>query len=277
MTIDSHQHFWKYHPSTHAWINDSMKILKKDFMPSDLAPLLQNNKIDGCVAVQADQSEQETDFLLECAKEHPFIKGVVGWLDICAEDLDEKLQEYSQYPMLKGLRHIVQDEPDEYFMLRPEFRRGISLLEKYGLTYDILIYPKQLSSTLELVKTFPNQSFVLDHIAKPKIDGAVDDCWAHYIKELGQQDNVYCKISGMVTEATWGKWYKTDFVPYLDRVFESFVPERIMFGSDWPVCLLSGEYQNVLDIVQTYLSKYNKDIRRKIMGQNAISFYNLTV
>ncbi len=246
-------------------------------MPTDLAPLLQNNKIDGCVAIQADQSEKETDFLLDCAKEHTFIKGVVGWLDLCADDIEDKLQKYSKFPMLKGLRHIVQDEPDEYFMLRPDFRRGISLLEKYGLTYDILIYPKQLSSALELVRTFPNQPFVLDHIAKPKIDGKIDSFWAHYIKELGQQDNVCCKISGMVTEASSGKWHKKDFVPYLDVVFESFGPERIMFGSDWPVCLLSGQYEEVLDIVQKYLLKYPKDVRENVRGLNAISFYNLTV
>ncbi|MEZ4810145.1 MAG: amidohydrolase family protein [Allomuricauda sp.] len=276
MTIDSHQHFWKYQPNTHAWIDDCMGILKKDFMPMDLGPLLQKNNIDGCIAVQAEQSERETDFLMKCAKDHPFIKGVVGWLDLCANDIEDKLEAYSKHSILKGLRHIVQDEPDDFFMLRPEFQRGISLLEKYGLTYDILVYPKQLLSALILVKTFPNQPFVLDHIAKPRIDGTIDANWVQQMKELGKQGNVYCKISGLVTEATWGKWKKEEFAPYLDIVFEAFDVNRIMFGSDWPVYLLSAQYNEVLDIVQDYLLKFQKDVQKKVMGMNAISFYNLT-
>lgn len=276
MTIDSHQHFWKYLPSTHAWIDDSMAILKKDFMPMDLGPILQKNNVGGCVAVQAEQSERETNFLMKCAKEYPFIKGVVGWLDLCADNIEGKLEAYSKYSILKGLRHIVQDEPDDFFMLRPEFQRGISLLEKYGLTYDILIYPKQLISALILVKTYPYQPFVIDHIAKPRMDGTLDANWIQQIKELGKQDNVFCKISGMVTEATWGKWKKEDFTPYLDVVFEAFDFNRIMFGSDWPVCLLSGQYKEVLDIVRNYLLKFPKDVQKKVMGLNAISFYNLT-
>nr|WP_293303360.1 amidohydrolase family protein [Allomuricauda sp.] len=275
MKIDSHQHFWRYNPSSHAWIDSTMGVLKKDFLPEDLEPLLQNHELDGCVAVQADQSEAETDFLLKCAEEHPFIKGVVGWLDLCAEDIEEKLQEYSKNPLLKGLRHIVQDEPDDYFMLRPEFLRGVSLLEKYGLTYDILIFPKHLSSALELVKLFPNQPFVVDHIAKPKINGKIEPCWEHYMNQLGQQDHVYCKASGMVTEAKWGKWSKSDFIPYLDVVFQSFGAERIMFGSDWPVCLLSAEYKQVNCILTQYLTKYPRESRKQVMGLTAEKFYKL--
>lgn len=275
MKIDSHQHFWRYNPSSHAWIDSTMGVLKKDFLPEDLEPLLQSHELDGCVAVQADQSEAETDFLLKCAEEHPFIKGVVGWLDLCAEDIEEKLQEYSKNPLLKGLRHIVQDEPDEYFMLRPEFLRGVSLLEKYGLTYDILIFPKHLSSALELVKLFPNQPFVVDHIAKPKINGKIEPCWEHYMNQLGQQDHVYCKASGMVTEAKWGKWSKSDFIPYLDVVFQSFGAERIMFGSDWPVCLLSAEYKQVNCILTQYLTKYPRESRKQVMGLTAEKFYKL--
>ncbi|KAB7529058.1 amidohydrolase family protein [Flagellimonas olearia] len=275
MKIDSHQHFWRYSPSSHAWIDSTMGVLKKDFLPEDLEPLLQNHELDGCVAVQADQSEAETEFLLKCAEEHPFIKGVVGWLDLCAEDIEEKLQEYSKNPLLKGLRHIVQDEPDDYFMLRPEFLRGISLLEKYGLTYDILIFPKHLSSALELVKLFPNQPFVVDHIAKPKINGKIEPCWEHYMNQLGQQDHVYCKASGMVTEAKWGKWSKSDFIPYLDVVFQSFGADRIMFGSDWPVCLLSAEYKQVNCILTQYLTKYPRESRKQVMGLTAQKFYKL--
>lgn len=275
MKIDSHQHFWRYSPSSHAWIDSTMGVLKKDFLPEDLEPLLQNHELDGCVAVQADQSEAETEFLLKCAEEHPFIKGVVGWLDLCAEDIEEKLQEYSKNPLLKGLRHIVQDEPDDYFMLRPEFLRGISLLEKYGLTYDILIFPKHLSSALELVKLFPNQPFVVDHIAKPKINGKIEPCWEHYMNQLGQQEHVYCKASGMVTEAKWGKWSKSDFIPYLDVVFNSFGAERLMFGSDWPVCLLSAEYKQVNCILTQYLTKYPRESRKQVMGLTAEKFYKL--
>lgn len=275
MKIDSHQHFWRYSPSSHAWIDSTMGVLKKDFLPEDLEPLLQDHGIDGCVAVQADQSDAETDFLLKCAEEHPFIKGVVGWLDLCAEDIEEKLQLYSKNPLLKGLRHIVQDEPDDYFMLRPEFLRGISLLEKYGLTYDILIFPKHLSSALELVKLFPNQPFVVDHIAKPKINGKIEPCWEHYMNQLGQQGHVYCKASGMVTEAKWGKWSKSDFIPYLDVVFNSFGAERIMFGSDWPVCLLSAEYKQVNCILTQYLTKYPRESRKQVMGLTAQKFYKL--
>lgn len=273
--IDSHQHFWNYHPSTHEWIGPSMEVIKKDFLPADLYPLLQQNDMDGCVAIQAQQSETETLFLLDLAKQHPFIKGVVGWLDLCAEDIGEKLQAYAKNPLLKGLRHVVQDEPDDYFMLRPEFQRGLSLLEKYGLTYDILIYPKHLSPALELVKLFPDQSFVLDHIAKPNINGKIDPNWEHYLGELGKRKNVYCKASGMVTEAAWGKWSKSDFIPYLDVVFDSFGAERIMFGSDWPVCLLSAEYKQVKDILTQYLTKYPKEIQEQVMGLNAEKFYRI--
>ncbi len=273
--IDSHQHFWKYHPNTHGWIDSSMETIKKDFLPEDLKPILQANGIEGCVAVQAQQSETETKFLLQLAKKHAFIKAVVGWLDICADTFEEKLQEYTQFKALKGLRHVVQDEPDDNFMLRPDFVKGISLLQKYKLTYDILIYPKQLSAALELVKKFPDQPFVIDHIAKPKIDGIVDKEWSSHISELGKCANVYCKISGMVTETTWGAWSKNDFVPYLDKVFESFDSDKIMFGSDWPVCLLSAHYEEVIEIVERYLKHVQTDIREKIMGLNALKFYGI--
>lgn len=277
LKIDSHQHFWKYHPNIHQWMDASMEIIKTDFLAGDLFPLLQKNNIDGCIAVQADQSEAETLFLLGLAKEHRFIKGVVGWLDLCSEDIDKKLEEYSKYEVLKGLRHVVQDEPDKNFMLRPNFKNGISLLGKYNLAYDILIYQEQLPAALELVKTFPEQAFVLDHMAKPVIDGKVDPVWASYISELGKHKNVHCKVSGMVTETKWGTWQKNDFVPYLDQVFGSFGPDKILFGSDWPVCLLSAQYHEVVDIVENYLVHLPSTVRKKVMGLNAIKFYNLNL
>ncbi|SHG74563.1 amidohydrolase family protein [Flagellimonas flava] len=277
MFIDSHQHFWKYNPSRHAWIDASMETLRRDFMPKDLEGLLDSNGLDGCIAVQADQSENETDFLLKCSEKNPCIKGVVGWLDLRANDIEEKLQAYSANTMLKGLRHIVQDEQDDYFMLRPDFQRGMGLLSKYGLCYDILVYEKQLPAAVELVKNFPDQRFVLDHIAKPRINGTIDRCWKHYIEELGRHKNISCKVSGLVTEAAWGKWKKEDFWPYLDVVFNAFGTERLMFGSDWPVCLLSATYNEVLEILEDYLNQFPEDVKAKIMGLNAVSFYKLKI
>ncbi|WP_420604187.1 amidohydrolase family protein [Flagellimonas sp.] len=275
MRIDSHQHFWNYDPVTHAWINSQMEVIKKDFLPSDLAPILKDSQMDGCVAVQADQSEKETDFLLQCAKENPFILGVVGWLDLCSEDIEQILESYSKYPKLKGLRHIVQDEADDHFMLRPSFLRGISKLEAHGFTYDILIYPKQLTAAVELVKMFPKQRFVLDHIAKPVIDGNIDGEWQRRIQELGSSKNVYCKVSGMVTETSWNAFDNRDFHPYLDVVFKSFATDKIMFGSDWPVCLLSAPYSRVLSILNEYLKQFSEEVQNRIMGLNAQEFYNL--
>lgn len=275
MIIDSHQHFWKYNQVAHHWINENMQVLRQDFMPKDLEPILQSNNVDGCIAVQADQSEKETEFLLDLANGHNFIKGVVGWLDLCSNNIEERLQLFTKNPLLKGLRHIVQDEPDDTFMLREDFQRGIALLEKYHLTYDILIYPKQLSAALQLVERFPNQPFVIDHIAKPTVQEGVDGHWSKYIKALGAHRNVFCKISGMVTETTWGKWSNSDFTSFLDVVFNAFGPDRIMFGSDWPVCLLSGNYEEVIKIVKSYITQFDLDTQKKIMGQNAAQFYNL--
>lgn len=275
LSIDSHQHFWRYDPNDFPWINGKMEVLQNDFMPMDLKPLLEDHNMDGCVVVQAAQSEEETDFLLACAEKYPFIKGVVGWLDLCAENIAERIEHYAPHHKLKGLRHIIHDEQDVRFMLRPDFLNGISLLQEYGLTYDILIFPEHLPYTLELVSMFPEQPFVIDHIAKPRINGKIDDLWVRHIEQLGQFDNVYCKISGMVTEAEWGQWHKGDFIPYMDVVLGSFGSERLMFGSDWPVCLLSGTYDEVVDIVENYTDNFNKEVRAKIMGQNAVQFYKL--
>lgn len=277
MIIDSHQHFWTYHPSTHPWINTSMDILKRDFMPEHLKTILLENGISGCVAVQTDQSESETTFLLDCAKQHAFIKAVVGWLDLRAEDFETKLQQFTKDSNLKGLRHIVQDEPSTNFMLRPDFQKGIGLLEKYNLTYDILIYPKQLPTALELVKTFSTQTFVLDHMAKPDCNGPMDAEWRHFMLQLGKCDNVFCKVSGLVTEAMWGKWSKLDFEPFLDVAFKAFGPERILYGSDWPVCLLSANYSEVLEIVISYLTRFSMEDQKRVLGLNAVSFYNIKI
>ena len=206
MKIDSHQHFWKYHPVKDAWINEDMKVIQRDFLPADLLPLLEAKYIDGCVSVQADQSEEETHFLLQLAKENDFIKGVVGWIDLRAENLEARLEYFSQYKKLKGFRHIVQGEPEVDFLLREDFCTGISKLAKYNFTYDLLIFPKHLPYATALVKRFPQQSFVIDHLAKPdfkQIDFAV---WEKEIREIAACPNVMCKVSGLVTEADWNNW-----------------------------------------------------------------------
>ena len=256
MKIDAHQHFWKFNPVRDAWIDDSMQIIRKDFLPQDLKPILEANTIDGCIAVQADQSENETDFLLQCAKENPFIKGVVGWVDLLSDTIEERLEHYSKNNILKGIRHIVQAEAND-FMLRKDFQNGISKLQQFNLTYDILVFPPQLEAAIALVNKFPNQKFVLDHIAKPYIKDAKIDDWKINISTLAKAPNVYCKASGMVTEADLKQWKLSDFQPYLDVVFEAFGIDRIMYGSDWPVCLLAAEYQEQLNIVQDYIKTFS--------------------
>lgn len=276
MIVDAHQHFWFYNAQKHAWINDEMAVLKRNFLPTDLQAIYQENGIDACVAVQADQSEAETDFLLELAAEYDFIKGVVGWVDLRSEQIEERLAHYAQFPKLKGFRHVVQDELDPEFMLGKHFSEGLSLLSKYNFTYDILIFPTQLEAAIKTVQRFPKQKFVLDHIAKPYIKEGKIVTWEKHIRELANHSNVYCKVSGMVTEADWRNWNQEDFIPYLEVVFEAFGVDRIMFGSDWPVCLLGAQYTEMKDIVENYLSNYPKEGHARIFGQNAADFYGLT-
>lgn len=274
MKIDAHQHFWNYDPIRDAWIDESMHVIRKDFLPQDLAPILKTNNIDGCVAVQADQSETETEFLLACAKQNTFIKGVVGWVDLLHNNVEERLAHFSENNLLKGVRHIVQGEADD-FMLRHDFQNGISKLEQFNLTYDILVFPTQLEAAITLVNTFPNQKFVLDHIAKPYIKDGKINTWKALIHKLAEAPNVYCKISGMVTEADLKQWKPSDFKPYLDVVFNAFGIDRIMYGSDWPVCLLASQYEQQINIVQNYIKDFSEEEKEKIMGRNAITFYNL--
>ncbi|UGU16602.1 amidohydrolase family protein [Sinomicrobium kalidii] len=272
MFIDAHQHFWQYDPERDAWIDDTMKVIRRDFMPSDLKPVLEANEMDGCVAVQADQSEDETEFLLECAARNPFVKAVVGWADLRAENVAESLARFSENLLFKGVRHIVQGEADD-FMLRQGFRKGIGALEPFGLTYDILVYARQLPAAVDLVRKFPRQRFVLDHIAKPEISGRPDPEWTKNIRELAKSENVYCKLSGMVTETDNFSWKQEDFTPFLDIVTEAFGTDRLMFGSDWPVCLVAAEYKEVLKIVREYFSQSELP---EIMGQNAMQFYGIS-
>ncbi len=274
MYIDAHQHFWRYDSVRDSWITDSMKVIKRDFQPSDLQPLLMQHNFDGCVAVQADQSEHETHALLFHCDHHDFIKGVVGWVDLMSPDLRERLDYFSQFEKLKGMRHVIQSEPAG-FMLRPEFVRGIKILHEYNLTYDLLIYHHQLEEALLFVQQFPNLKIVVDHIAKPSIKTKEKTHWELNMAAMATFENVYCKISGMVTEADWSDWKPEDFFPYLDELFESFGPNRLMYGSDWPVCLLAATYDQQLNIVEQYTSRLTNNEKLLVMGENARRFYNL--
>lgn len=272
--IDSHQHFWKYNPTRDAWITDQMKVIQRDFLPHDLAPILKENIIDGCVTVQADQSETETQFLLELAAKNDFVKGVVGWVDLRSDELHKRLEFYSDFKKLKGFRHIVQAEPVG-FMRGAEFSKGIGALRQYNFTYDILIYPHQIQDAIWLVSHHPDQKFVVDHLAKPNIREKEFNSWSAQMKELASHTNVYCKLSGMVTEANWDKWTNEDFKPYLDFIINHFGTNHIMYGSDWPVCLLAASYHKQLNILEEFLRTFPSSEIDKIMGENAIRFYNL--
>ncbi len=273
--IDAHHHLWKYSSETHGWIDERMAVLKRDFLPEEMAQNLKFSCYEGCVAVQASQTEEETEFLLAQADKYSIIKGVVGWLDIRHPDFNGKLERYTKFSKLKGLRHVVQDEPDDDFLLRNDFLRGMALLSKYNLTYDILIFPRHLRVAEKFVSKFPNQKFVLDHIAKPDIEHQMISPWKEDIRNLARHRNVWCKLSGMVTEANWKTWKQEDFSPYLDVVFHSFGTDRLMIGSDWPVCTLAGSYAMVMAIVEKYLENFDEHAVQRILSQNAINFYGL--
>lgn len=273
--IDAHQHFWKFDPVRDSWINDDMQLIRRDFFPVDLKPILERNGINGSVIVQSDQSEAENEFQLANAAQYDFIKGVVGWVDLQHEAVEARLEYYAQFKKMKGFRHVLQGEADRALMLKPAFKNGIGLLEKYGFTYDILIFPDQVAFSEELVKAFPNQLFVIDHIAKPAVKNKLISDWEKDMRSIARYDNVYCKISGMVTEADWQNWKPTDFNPYLDVVTEAFGTNRIMYGSDWPVCMVAGGYEKMLGIVQNYFSSFSTDEQDKFFGSNATSFYKL--
>jgi L-fuconolactonase len=275
MRIDAHQHFWKYSRAAYDWISDEMTVLKRDFLPENLKPLLAANGFDGSIAVQACHTMEETLWLLELAEKTDFIKGVVGWVDLCSPNLPAQLDSVANHPRLVGVRHVVQAEPDDEFMLRNDFQRGIARLAGYGLTYDLLLYPRHLPVAAKFVQRFPQQRFVLDHIAKPGIADGLRDPWAQGIRELAQYENVCCKLSGMVTEARWKQWKPEDFQPYLDVVFEAFGPQRLMIGSDWPVCTLSATYAETMAIVNEYILQLDSDQQEQILGGNCVSFYGL--
>lgn len=272
--IDAHQHFWKFDPVRDSWIDETMQEIQKDFLPEDLLPLLQENQFSGCVAIQASQSEDETNFLVNLAAKNDFIKGVVGWLDLRGVTIEERLNHFSSNKIIKGFRHVVQGESDD-FMLRKDFQNGISALKQFNFTYDILIFHRQLSAAIELVNQFPDQPFVIDHIAKPDIKSGDILSWKKGIQEISKAENVFCKISGMVTEADWKNWKTDDLKPYLDVVFENFSADKLMFGSDWPVLNLASNYTEVVKILEDYMAQLTVENQNKIWFQNAVSFYKL--
>ena len=275
MHIDAHQHFWIYDQREYEWIDERMAALRRDFLPADLKLELEGGGFQGSVVVQARQSLEETRWLLDLATRSSFILGVVGWVDLRSPDARKELRALAENPKLVGVRHIVQSEPDDRFLLQPDFLRGISALGEFNLAYDILIYPKHLPVAVEFVRQFPNQRFVLDHLAKPSIKTGALHPWKEEIAELAANPNVYCKLSGLITEAEWERWKPEDMTPYLDAAFETFGATRLMIGSDWPVCTLAGSYSGVVGLIKQYLGGYPEQVREAVLGGNAKRFWNL--
>ncbi len=274
MRVDAHQHYWRFDPVRDSWITKEMAVLRRDFLPEDAAPLLAAAGIAGVVAVQADQSAAETDFLLSLAARHSFIRGVVGWIDLQAADLSEQLSQWRGHHLLKGFRHIAQGEPDD-FLARPGVVAGITELGKHGFSYDILIYPRQLAATGELVSRCSEVRFVLDHCAKPPIAGGDITGWQQGFRHLARHEHVTCKLSGLVTEASWARWTEAELVPCLDTAVDAFGPERLMFGSDWPVCLLAAEYPRVVSVIADWAERLTASEQASIFGGTAMSAYRL--
>jgi L-fuconolactonase len=271
MKIDAHQHFWKFDAARDAWITEEMAVLRRDYMPADLHPEFDKAGIDATVVVQTDQSEAETEFLLKIAESDPRVAGVVGWVDLRDPNVEGRLEYFSRFKKLRGFRHVAQSEPDDRFLMREDFLRGIARLCHYGFTYDILIYPKQFEAAAELVAKFPEQKFVIDHMAKPLVRERKIEPWASCMRKIAACRNVFCKLSGLITEADWNAWKPADFKPHLDVVFDAFGTSRLMFGSDWPVCLLAGSYQQVKQLIGDYATSDHD----KIFGLNAAAFYGL--
>jgi L-fuconolactonase len=275
MKIDSHQHFWIYNSFEYGWISNDMEILQKNYLPDQLQTELFSIGFDGSIVVQARQSLEETNWILKLAEQNSFIKGVVGWVDLCSPGVEEELVQFSGHSKLVGVRHVIHDEPDDNFILRKDFLNGIACLKKFGLTYDILIFPQHLPNAIQFVSQFPEQLFVLDHIAKPLIKEKKLSLWRENIEKLARFKNVFCKLSGMVTEADVKNWKQKDLIPYLDVVFAAFGPDRLMIGSDWPVCRVAGLYKQVMEVVLDYIETYPDKDKNKILGKNALNAYQI--
>ncbi len=272
MRLDAHQHFWSYDAGQYPWIPPGSP-LHRDWLPDDLAALQRPLGFDGSIAVQARQVVGESDWLLGLADKHANVKGVVGWVDLRSDRVEADLARLAAHPKFVGVRHVVQEEPDDDFMLGKDFQRGIAQLHAHGLTYDLLIYPKQLAAAIRLAENFPLQPFVLDHIAKPPIKDGTIEPWKSQVRRLAKLPNVWCKVSGMLTEADHRAWKAEQFRPYLDTVFEAFGPARLMYGSDWPVCLFAGSYEQALRLVDDYARGLTEAERAGLFGGNCARFY----
>jgi L-fuconolactonase len=274
-TIDAHHHLWRYTPAEYDWIDETMQVLRKDFLVDDLKPEMRSAGVDGTIAVQARQSIEETRWLLELADANPEIRGVTGWAPIASADFSAILEELDGQSKLKALRHVIQGEKDENYILREDFNAGIRAMAGTGLIYEILIYERHLPQTIQFVDRHPEQVFVLDHIAKPLIAAGVAEPWATRMRELGKRDNVFCKVSGMVTEADWKTWTPEKLKPYLDVAVEAFGPERLIAGSDWPVCLVACSYERWWQLLREYFASFSQTERAEVFGGNAIGVYDL--
>ncbi len=274
-TIDAHHHLWRYTPSEYGWIDEDMAALRRDFLPADLIAEMAAAGIDGTIAVQARQTMAETHWLLDLADGIDAIRGVVGWADIAGEEFPGVMEEFDGRAKLKGLRHVIQGEKDEHYILREDFNSGIRTLLGSGLVFEILIYERHLADTIEFVDQHPEQVFVLDHVAKPLIAGGVLEPWASWMRELGQRENVWCKVSGMVTEADWKSWTPEKLKPYLDVAVEAFGPTRLMAGSDWPVCLVASGYAQWFEVLHDYFAGFSEAERTAVFGGTAIEVYVL--
>lgn len=273
--IDTHQHFWKFNPAEYGWIGPHQDVLRRDFLPSDLEPMIRSSGVTGVVTVQARQKLEETHWLLELAATYHFIKGVVGWVPLIAKELPKIMEVLAPNTRLKGVRHVLHDEPDDDYMLRDDFNLGIAVLHQFNLIYDILIFERHLPQTIEFVDRHPHQIFVVDHIAKPRIAAGILEPWRKNIRELAARPNIYCKLSGAVTEADHRSWRDADLRPYVDVVLECFGPQRLMFGTDWPVCLLASPYARWVKTVEAMIGSLSDDERDAIWSGTAIKVYGL--
>jgi len=273
--IDTHHHFWKYSAAEYGWISDEMKTIRRDFLPADLKKTLDEAGVSGAVSVQARTTVEESDWLLGMAEKHDFLRGVVGWVPLTENDVEKHLERLAAHKKFKGVRHVIQGEPDDNYILRPDFNAGVKKLLKYKLRYDILIYERQLKPSIRFVDQHPNQLFILDHVAKPKIKERILSPWREDMIALGKRPNVYCKLSGMITEADWKKWSSADLAPYLDTALQAFGPKRLLFGSDWPVMLVAGQYKPWVELIKQTIKRYSVAEQEQILSRNAIAAYGL--
>lgn len=274
MIIDTHHHLWRYNEKDFPWIDDTMPVIKKDFLSADYRETIKANHIDKTIVVQARQSYEETDFLIEFAEKNNEIAGVIGWVNLTSETIESEIKRYTCHSIFKGVRHVLQDE-DIHYMLEPDFIKGLEVIQKENLIYELLIFPIHLDNTLKLVEMFPDIQFVLNHIGKPNIKDNSIKLWKEKINKLGTYPNVVVKLSGMVTEHHWENWSTRDFSPYLDVVWEAFGEDRIMYGSDWPVCLLAASYSEVQSIIYEWSKKLTPLQKDKLFYMNACSVYDI--